>query len=249
VPGQAITDGQWGYGWGANSGLAAGSLTEAALQAELASEIDQFTSGGIAPTFPTQPAPTAAPDNALWVIWLPPDVSTPTLSGAFGYHNFFTHTGKRVTYAVIGFLDSWKGFQDTMFVTETHEIYEAVTDPYITTGWRDTTGNEIGDVCGRAVLDTAAITAWNTPAGPISVQKEWSIKKCDCVDINQYGGQLTTPLGSTESLQLAQLSHRVSSLEAEIVAARAFMQAGGGSNLTPAPAHVNETKRNNMKPE
>ena len=29
-------------------------------------------------------------------------------------------------------------------------------------------------------------------AGTIAVQKEWSIKKCDCVDINVYGAELTT---------------------------------------------------------
>jgi hypothetical protein len=85
-----------------------------------------------------------------------------------------------------------------MFITETHEIYEAVTDPLTVNGWRDNASpaNEIGDVCSRAALGTAAVTIWDLGvSGTIAVQKEWSIKKCDCVDINVDGAELTaTPI-------------------------------------------------------
>jgi hypothetical protein len=207
VPGQNITGPSSGLGYGgfgANVALSSGNLTRVALETELGNEIDNFTKGAVSPTFNgfnpwLQNQPSL--DNTIFIIWLPPNITTDDLAGNFGYHYVFTHNdldGKshNVPYGVIGFADSWKGYDDSMFITETHEIYEAVTDPLLTNGWRDSNGNENGDLCSRAALDTAAVTIWDTGAGgTISVQKQWSVKKCDCVDINVYGAELTaTPI-------------------------------------------------------
>jgi hypothetical protein len=193
---QTIIGGSWGGGWGSNAGLTKGNLSRDDIETELAREIDGFSAGAVTGTFPNLQYHPATTPNDLYVIWLPPNVTnSPNLDGAFGYHWFFTHNKAKVPYAVIGFLASWQGYQDSMFITETHEVYEAVTDPFVT-GWRDANGNEIGDVCGRAALGTAAITEWGPVTGStISVQREWSIKKCDCVDIAVYGAELTaTPI-------------------------------------------------------
>jgi hypothetical protein len=82
-----------------------------------------------------------------------------------------------------------------MFVGESHEIYEAMTDPDTTNGWRDTDHDqEIGDVCALPAIGANWVDNWDTGvAGGINVQKEWSIKQCNCVSIEQYGGQLTAP--------------------------------------------------------
>jgi hypothetical protein len=188
---QSITGGSWGYGWGANETLATGNLTRKQVEQELGNEIDNFTNGAVRATFESLHFPSTPPDDALFVIWLPPGVTTDDLGSNFGYHWYFSHDKKTIPYAVIGFLESWQGYEDSMFITETHEVYEAVTDPFVT-GWVDAKGNEIGDVCGRAALGTAAVTTWDAgPSGTIAVQKEWSKKKCDCVDIAAYGAELT----------------------------------------------------------
>jgi len=193
TPTQKITGGSYLGGYGGNVTLATGNLSRTDIETELGKEIDGTSPLGV--TFRGDERSFSAPGDPLYVIWLPPGVSnSPDLDGAFGYHQFFSHNGKNIPYAVIGYLDQWKGNKDTMFITETHEIYEAMTDPLITTGWRDNNGNEIGDVCGRAVLDTDAITEWFLgSAGSMSVQKEWSIKKCGCVDVFSYGTELHDP--------------------------------------------------------
>jgi hypothetical protein len=209
APGQNITGPASGLGYGgfgANLALSPGNLTRSAIETELGSETDNFTKGAVSPTFSSfnpwlQNQPSL--DNTIFIIWLPPNVTTSDNSSAFGYHRSFAHNdldGKshNVSYGVIHFLDSWRGYDDTMFITETHEIYEAVTDPLTVNGWRDNASpaNEIGDVCSRAALGTAAVTIWDLGvSGTIAVQKEWSIKKCDCVDINVDGAELTaTPI-------------------------------------------------------
>jgi hypothetical protein len=132
----------------------------------------------------------------MYVIFLPPNVTTDQMGGNFGYHSYTTlDDGTQVAYAVIAWRDSWTGsnnvpYGDSMFITETHEIYEAVTDPF-GAGWRAAGGDEIGDACSRSKLNYGAITDWDTgAAGSISVQKEWSVKSCACVDVRAYGASL-----------------------------------------------------------
>jgi hypothetical protein len=190
---QKIGYGSFLGGYGGNAALASGNLSRSDIETELGKEIDGTSPLNVTFRF-AQPS-FSAPSEAIYLIWLPPGVTnSPDLDGAFGYHQFFSHKGKNVTYGVIGYLDQWKGNQDSMFITETHEIYETVTDPLVTSGWRDGGGNEIGDVCGRAVLDTDAVTEWFLgTAGSMSIQKEWSIKKCGCVDVFAYGTALHDP--------------------------------------------------------
>lgn len=155
---QKITGGTYLGGYGGNVSLASGNLTRNDIETELGKEIDGTSPLGA--TFPSLQHGFSQPaGDVIYVIWLPPGVTnSPGLDGAFGYHQVFTHGGKNIPYGVIGYLDQWKGYQDSMFITETHEIYETVTDPLTVSGWRDGNGNEIGDICGRAVLDTDAIT-------------------------------------------------------------------------------------------
>ena len=190
---QKIVPGSYLGGFGGNVSLSSGNLSRSDIETELGKEIDGTSA--LNATFPTLQHGFSAPPDALYVIWLPPGVTnSPSLDGAFGYHQFFSHGNKNVPYAVIGYLDQWKGYSDTMFITETHEIYEAVSDPLLNSGWRDGNGNEIGDACSRSVLDTNAVTLWYLgTAGGMNVQKEWSVKNCGCMDIFAYGTLLHDP--------------------------------------------------------
>lgn len=182
-PKQRVRGGAWGGGHRANSALADdASLGDAELETELATEIDALGA--------------AAPKDALYVIWLPPGVVTPRLEGLFAYHAHIRHGGRRVPYAAVKYKNTWQDLGDAMFISETHELYEAMTDPYMT-GWATDGGDEIGDVCSRARLGVDAVTAWDLgDMGTMNVQKEWSLRECGCVDIARYGEKMLSSGGA-----------------------------------------------------
>jgi hypothetical protein len=143
----------------------------------------------------TIPSPT---DNTLYFVYLPSGISSslPNPSGGFdlscevfcGYHGFCKlnvgdNSSKKIYYSVMPFPDC-PGCHveeptdfDSLTVTSSHELVEAITDPEISattkgTGWfvdnlDGSGGPEIGDLC-------------NTTRGRIGgflVQQEWSNKK------------------------------------------------------------------------
>jgi hypothetical protein len=100
----------------------------------------------------------------LYSVFLPAHVNTcdapgDCTSNAFcGYHSAFLHSGKHVLYSNEPYPDlvgcnsgqapNGNPWADTAIKTESHEIIEAITDPF-GTGWIDSAGNEIGDECSQ----------------------------------------------------------------------------------------------------
>ena len=121
--------------------------------------------------------PKAGADS-LYFIYLPSGLSV-TMGGqascqAFcGYHDVTT---KNVYYAVEPYPDC-QGCQssfsvfESLTITSSHELCEAITDPVPAQGWYDDTNGEIGDIC-----------AWQTKTvGSYTVQQEWSNRAGACV--------------------------------------------------------------------
>ena len=115
--------------------------------------------------------------NSLYFIYLPSG-TTVTLSGqascrAFcGYHDM---TGSGIYYGVepypdcSGCLGGLSAFE-ALCVTSSHELCEAVTDPWPGQGWYDDANGEIGDIC-----------AWQTKTlDGYTVQLEWSNAAAAC---------------------------------------------------------------------
>ena len=123
----------------------------------------------------TVPQPDA---NTLYFIFLPTGV-TVTQGGSAscqqfcGYHDDISGN---VFYAVMPFPDcsgctgAMSNF-NSLTVTVSHELCEAITDPVPGEGWYDDNNGEIGDIC-----------AWNTKTvGQYTVQQEWSNNANACV--------------------------------------------------------------------
>ncbi len=123
----------------------------------------------------TVPQPDA---NTLYFVFLPTGV-TVTQGGSAscqqfcGYHD--TISGN-IFYAVMPFPDcsgclGGMATFDSLTVTASHELCEAITDPVPGQGWYDDNYGEIGDIC-----------AWNTKTvGQYTVQQEWSNNANACV--------------------------------------------------------------------
>jgi hypothetical protein len=125
----------------------------------------------------------AAPNaNNFYFVFTPPNVKVTRGSGDsvktfFAYHDSFVDSaGKNVYYAVIAHqqgngtpITGLSAFQQAT-ETSSHELAEAITDPNLTSGWRDysvgntTSGMEIGDICNLKFSTLNGFT----------VQKEWS---------------------------------------------------------------------------
>jgi hypothetical protein len=123
----------------------------------------------------TVPQPDA---NTLYFVFLPSGV-TVTQGGSAscqqfcGYHDDISGN---IFYAVMPFPDcagclgNMNSF-DSLTVTASHELCEAITDPIPGQGWYDDNNGEIGDIC-----------AWNTKTvGQYTVQQEWSNNANACV--------------------------------------------------------------------
>jgi len=116
--------------------------------------------------------------NTLYFIFLPTGVTVRQGGSAScqqfcGYHDAI---GGKTFCAVMpypdcsGCLGSMSAL-DSLTVTASHELCEAITDPVPGEGWYDDTNGEIGDIC-----------AWTTKkVGQYTVQKEWSNRANSCV--------------------------------------------------------------------
>ena len=123
----------------------------------------------------TVPQPDA---NTLYFVFLPTGV-TVTQGGSAscqqfcGYHD---NISGNIFYAVMPFPDcsgclGGMATFDSLTVTASHELCEAITDPIPGQGWYDDNNGEIGDIC-----------AWNTKTvGQYTVQQEWSNNANTCV--------------------------------------------------------------------
>lgn len=144
-----------------------GTVSDAQIQTAL----QQWTQDG------TAPAPNA---NTLYFVFLPQGV-TSTLDGSSSCQQYCGYHGSAgsIYYALMPYADcvgcSQDNELDTLTVIASHELAEAITDPYWTansgTGWfDDNTGEEIGDVC----------TGNTTQLGNYMVQQVWSQSQNSC---------------------------------------------------------------------
>jgi Kelch motif len=117
---------------------------------------------------PSLPRPSK---NTLYCVFMPPGVQVKDGADASctqfcGYHNVMD---SGIFYAVLpypgcsGCLNGHTDF-DSLTITTSHEIVEAITDPVPGSGWYDNTFGEIGDIDNSQVKRVGAFL----------VQKEWS---------------------------------------------------------------------------
>ncbi len=137
------------------------------------SDIQQMLNAAIANS--SLPQPTS---NTLYFVFLPSGV-TVTAGGSSscksfcGYHDAING---QIYYAVMPHPDcsgctSNLPVLDSLTLTSSHELCEAVTDPVPGQGWYDQNNGEIGDIC-----------AWKTKqVGNYTVQQEWSNSANSCV--------------------------------------------------------------------
>jgi hypothetical protein len=107
----------------------------------------------------------------FYVVFLPPGTDTVNMieHGGDAYHIGALHDGTYYTYAVI--LD-----QDTD-VALSHELYEAITDPY-GTGWHaGPNGAEAADMCEPPISATYTLDTF----GGVQVAQVWSPSQATCL--------------------------------------------------------------------
>jgi serine protease len=74
-----------------------------------------------------------------------------------------------------GFVNSGSaGALDGVTIVEGHEYAETLTDPYPSTGWIDTAGNENGDKCAWVKVGQGASQDITLSTGSFAVQSTWS---------------------------------------------------------------------------
>src|SRR5947209_7625199 len=142
------------------------TVSDAAIQSLLQ---ENAVSGG------ALPAPTS---NTLYFVYLPQGTAVTMGNGSScstfcGYHDA---TSSGLFYAVMPYPDctgclGGMSIFDSLTVSSSHELCEAITDPIPGTGWYDDANGEIGDIC-----------AWQTATiGSFTVQREWSNAQNACV--------------------------------------------------------------------
>lgn len=113
------------------------------------------------------------PDQStIYVVMLPNGITSAydTSNGFIGHHQTYTYNGQNVWYAVVEYSTDTR----TTLNVITHEVYEAATDPDVSTGYWDPANGgetEIGDLCN---LQTEIIDGY-------PVQQVWSQKGCKCI--------------------------------------------------------------------
>ena len=122
----------------------------------------------------------SASPSTLYAVFFPPgmvvnaggDLSCQVFCG---YHTYLNYNGQQIPYAAMPYLNcngcpftlsSSKSIADQLTVVLSHEIREAVTDPYLN-AWYDSSGNEADDKCNATHL-------YQISNGNFWVQPEWS---------------------------------------------------------------------------
>jgi hypothetical protein len=171
---QTIGTGTWIGSTLANGSLASGvTIDETQIQQELATEI---SAAAVAPLV----------DGRIYVVMLPPGVTSQfdAQNNFAGHHREFADpsgSGLPVIYAVITY-NTDTGYNDPLI---SHELSEAVTDPDLSTGWYDSHGEEVGDLCR---FDYATLDGF-------PIEEIFSEKACACVGASTG----TTDAGSPDS--------------------------------------------------
>jgi hypothetical protein len=174
TPTQTIGTGTWIGSTLANGSLASGvTITEDQIQKELAAELAAAT---VAPLV----------DGRIYVVMLPPGVTSQfdQQNGFAGHHREFPNpsgSGLPIVYVVITYSSS-TGYNDPLL---SHEISESITDPDLSTGWYDSHGDEIGDVCRFNYVKLDGY----------SIEEIYSEKACGCVGV----ATSTTDAGSPDT--------------------------------------------------
>jgi hypothetical protein len=203
TPGQLIGRGSLGGTYTIQPSNKSVSLTDAQINAELASQIQagNLPVPNLGETYP--------PSNTVYAIHFPPGITiagpsgdgNSCQSGGFcGYHNSTTKTIGGVSvplpYVVLPDFGPGSGCDtgcgaDTMFQnftsTASHEVAEALTDPEPFSGWSP----EIGDPCNQQHTTITSYTGSN--AVTYTVQKLWSNLSNGCV----AAGSEFLPAGGT----------------------------------------------------
>jgi hypothetical protein len=165
VPGKTIGHGSRSGSLNLTSSEPGKSITDAAIQQMLQTEI---ASG-------TLPANTA---DSLYFVFLPPGATvdqggSKSCQSFCGYHDA---TSDNIFYAIMPYpgctgCEGGLAVPDALTSTSSHELCEAITDPFPGSGWYDDANGEIGDIC-----------AWKTKTlGSYTVQLEWSNAADACV--------------------------------------------------------------------
>src|SRR5262249_35091941 len=100
-----------------------------------------------------------------------------------GHHRQFTNSsGNTIRYAVITYNQD-VNYNDPLV---SHELSEAITDPDLSTGWYDSSGNEIGDICrfNYVMLDG------------FQIEEIYSDKACACVGVTTTVADAGTDSGN-----------------------------------------------------
>lgn len=183
-----------GYTIGRGTFLGQINITNPAPPASLPDgSIQQFLTNQIL-TNPDVPKPDPSqPHSNLYFVYLPPGVTVSAFSGSScggtnvtfcGYHDAIPtqNPATQIFYAVEPWycanceITAAQGI-DSLTVTSSHELCEAITDPIVGTGWYDTSnGEEIGDLCAWQVKTLNPYSDFS-----FVIQKEWSNSQNGCV--------------------------------------------------------------------
>jgi hypothetical protein len=147
----------------ANLNIASGKLAEKYITQELQNEINN----GELP---------AADDNSIYMIMLPPE----TQSGSDNFPKYGGHHSVigNVVYAIAEY-SSNPIINGTVI---SHEIYEAVTDPYLNAYNGGSGEAEVGDLCNGTDHDYSL--------DGYSIQRVWGQDECACIPVVADAGGL-----------------------------------------------------------
>jgi hypothetical protein len=121
-------------------GGASPALSEQNIRDALTFRFDNLSSG--------------ADSNAIYVVMLPNGITSDydTSNGFIGHHQTYSYRGQNIWYSVVEYSTDTR---QTLSVI-THEVYEAATDPDVSTGYFDHAQGgetEVGDLCnGQTML-------------------------------------------------------------------------------------------------
>ncbi len=143
------------------------TITDAAIRTYL---IGRFNAQALTPSAST-----------LFAVFFPPGM-TVNAGGSLscnvfcGYHSYLTYNGTSIPYAVLPYLNCSgcpftlgvsKTVADQLTVVMSHEIREAVTDPFFNGWYADSSGDEADDKCN-------GVHTYQMATGGFWVQPEWS---------------------------------------------------------------------------
>jgi hypothetical protein len=133
------------------------TLTEKSIQDALSFRFDNLSSG--------------ADSSAIYVVMLPNGLTSDydTSNGFIGHHQTYNYKGQNIWYSVVEYSTDTR---QTLSVI-THEVYEAATDPDVSTGYFDHAQGgetEVGDLCNGQTMMMDGYT----------VQQVWSQNSCGC---------------------------------------------------------------------